>query len=263
LSLDDWAVGELYEPYVGRWSRPVAREFVAWLDVDEGRDWLDVGSGTGALSDVISQLAAPRSVVGIDPSADFVAHAKETLGSSMITFRVGDAQALPLDDDTVDASVAGLSLNFVPDPARGTSEMARVTRPDGVVAAYVWDYAGDMQMMRVFWDAAVELDPSAAEHDEGLRFPICAPDPLRDLFTGAGLRDVDVREIDVQTRFADFEDYWRPFLGGHFPAPAYAMSLTEDARTELRERIRAKLFVADDGSIDLIARAWAVSGRVP
>ena len=257
---EHWAVGDLYEPYIGRWSRPVATEFLAWLGVPSGRDWLDVGSGTGALSETIARVASPRSVVGVDPSADFVAYAAGRVGSDVVSFRVGDAQNIPLPDDSVDAAVAGLVLNFVPDPAAGLAEMSRVTRRGGVVAAYVWDYAGDMQLIRVFFDAAVELDPSAAEHDEGRRFPICAPDPLRELFTGVGLGDVEVRAIDVPTRFADFDDYWRPFLGGHFPAPAYAMSLDEDRRTALRELIRSRLPIAADGSIDLIARAWAVRG---
>jgi SAM-dependent methyltransferase len=256
---DDWAVGDLYEPYVGRWSRPVALEFLAWLDVPDGRDWVDVGSGTGALTEVIVRTA-PRSVVGVDRSADFVAYANDRIGSSIASFRTGDAQDLPLADDSVDAAVSGLVLNFVPDQARAVAEMSRVTRPDGVVAVYVWDYTGEMQMMRIFWDAAVELDRSAVEHDEGPRFPVCNPEALHELFTGAGLRDVETRAIDVPTRFADFDDYWTPFLGGHFPAPAYAMSLSEDARAELRERTRSKLPVADDGSIELIARAFAVRG---
>ena len=255
-----WAVGDLYEPYVGRWSRAVAREFVAWLGVDAGGDWLDVGCGTGALSDVIVHHAEPRTVVGVDPSADFVAYATAHLGSAHVTFRVGDAQDLPLEDDSVDAAVSGLVLNFVGDPARGVAQMARVARPGGVVAAYVWDYTGGMQMMRLFWDAAVELDPRAGTYDEGPRFPLCHPDALGAVFADAGLGGVAVRAIEVPTRFTDFDDYWTPFLGGHFPAPAYAMSLPGERRDELRERLRAKLPIAADGSIDLVARAWAVRG---
>lgn len=257
-----WAVGDLYEPYVGRWSRPVASEFLAWLGIGDGRDWLDIGCGTGALTDVIVQEAEPRTVVGVDPSADFVAYATAHLGSDRVTFRVGDAQHLPLDDASVDAAVSGLVLNFVPDLSRGVAEMARVARPGGVVAAYVWDYTDGMQMMRVFWDAAVELDPGAAQYDEGPRFPICRPDALGGLFTGAGLDAVSVRAIDVPTRFANFDDYWTPFLGGHFPAPAYATSLDESARAMLRELIRLKLPILPDGAIDLTARAWAVRGDV-
>ena len=141
--------------------------------------------------------------------------------------------------------------------------MARAVRPRGVVAAYVWDYAGKMELMRYFWDAAIELDRAAFELDEGRRFPLCQPGPLTALFTQAGLRDVQVRSIDVPTRFRDFDDYWTPFLGGQAPAPGYAMSLNEERRGALRDRIRAKLPIASDGSIELIARAWAVRGRTP
>jgi SAM-dependent methyltransferase len=159
----------------------------------------------------------------------------------------------------VDAAT-GLVLNFVPDAVQALAEMVRVTRPGGTVGAYVWDYAGQMQLMRQFWDAAGALDPRARELDEGVRFPLCRPEPLQALFIGAGLADVHVRPIDVPTRFRDFDDYWTPFLGGQAPAPGYAMSLSEDRRTELREYLRARLPYDGDGSIPLIARAWAVSG---
>jgi hypothetical protein len=140
-------------------------------------------------------------------------------------------------------------------------EMNRTVLPGGVISTYVWDYAGRMELMRYFWDAAVELDPAAYELDEGWRFPLCRPTPLTELFTQAGLRDVQVRSIDIRTRFRDFDDYWAPFLGGQGPAPGYAMSLSEEGRAALRERIRAKLPIASDGTIDLIARAWAIRGQ--
>jgi SAM-dependent methyltransferase len=259
---DAWAAGDAYEPYVGRWSRLVARDFIAWLNVPDGSDWLDVGCGTGALTDVILASSSPRSVVGVDPSDAFVTYAADHITSPAASFRVGDARDLPIPDASVDAAVSALALNFVPDPARAVAEMMRVTCPGGIVAAYVWDYAGRMDLMRVFWDAAVALDPSAADLDEGPRFPICAPEPLRKLFTDAGLTEVDVRTIDVPTRFRDFDDYWAPFLGGQGPAPGYAISLDQHDRNALRDRIRDALPIAADGSIDLIARAWAVAGRV-
>src|SRR3712207_571437 len=140
------------------------------------------------------------------------------------------------------------------------AEMARVTRGGGTVAAYVWDYSGEMQLMGHFWDAAVALDPAARERDEGVRFPLCRPEPLATVFRDAGVGAVDVRAIDVPTLFRDFEDYWSPFLGGQGPAPGYAMALNEDRRAALRERIRAGLPIRPDGSIHLIARAWAVRG---
>lgn len=259
---DVWAAGKLYEPYVGRWSRLVALEFLAWLGVPPQRDWLDVGCGTGALTETILRQWQPRSVKGVDPSAGFVAHTAAHIVDPRASFEVGDAQALPLEAGSVDAAVSGLVLNFVPQPALAVAEMSRVTRPRGVVAAYVWDYAGQMQLMRHFWDAAVALDPAALALDEGPRFPLCHPGPLADLFTQAKLVRIEVRPIDVATRFRDFDDYWNPFLGGQGPAPTYAMSLGEAERARLRDRIRERLPVAADGSIPLMARAWAVRGSV-
>jgi SAM-dependent methyltransferase len=187
---DVWAVGDRYEPYVGRWSRLVARQFLAWLDMPEGKDWLDVGCGTGALTQAILDHAHPAAVTGIDPSAAFVAYAQARVTSPRASFGQGDAQSLLLDAAAVDAAVAGLSLNFVPQPALGVAEMTRVVRAGGVVAAYVWDYAGRMDMMRCFWDAAASLEPAAQSLDEGTRFPLCQPEPLKALFGRAGLRAV-------------------------------------------------------------------------
>ena len=257
---DVWADGAAYEPYVGRWSRLVAREFLAWLAIAPGSRWLDVGCGTGALSQSILQCANPAAVRGLDSAAGYVAFAREQVRDPRVQFDVGDARALPVETACYDAIVSGLVLNFVPQPHLAVRDMARAARADGVVAAYVWDYAGKMQLMRHFWNAAVALDSTAFELDEGRRFPICKPQPLRDLFQGAGLKDVDVRAIDIATDFQDFDDYWLPFLGGQAPAPSYAMALSEKRRTALRERIRNSLPCALDGSIPLVARAWAVRG---
>lgn len=255
-----WPGGRAYEPYVGRWSRPVAREFVDWLAVRPGARWLDIGCGTGALAETILKRANPVQVDGIDPSEGFLAVAREQVRDARVRFNVGDARRLPVESATYDAVVSALVLNFIPDLPAGMTEMARAVRPGGTVAGYVWDYVGKMELMRYFWDAAVALNPAALERDEGRRFPICQPGPLQQLFEGAGLKKVEVRSIDVPTHFRDFDDYWTPFLGGQFPAPDYAMSLDEAARAALRERIRAHLPIAADGSVSLIARAWAVRG---
>lgn len=258
---DKWAAGKLYEPYVGRWSRLVAKDFLPWLGVPADRAWLDVGCGTGALTESILQQARPRAVTGIDPSAGFVEHARAHVQDARVSFDVADARSLPVAAAGYDAAVSGLVLNFVPEPARAVAEMARAVRPAGLVAAYVWDYAGKMELMRYFWDAAVALDAGALALDEGRRFPLCAPAPLTSLFTESGLGGIEARPIDVATRFRDFDDYWTPFLGGQGPAPGYAMSLSDGRRAALRNRIRSALPVASDGSIDLIARAWAIRGR--
>ena len=256
-----WASGDAYERYVGRWSRGVAAELVRWLDLPPGLEWLDVGCGTGALTAEILAAAAPRRVRGCDLSPDHVRAARARVADPRAEFAVADAAALPDPAQSFDAAVSGLVLNFVPEPARAASEMRRVLRPGGTAAVYVWDYAGQMQLIRTFWDAAAELDPGAAELDEGRRFGICRPEPLRNLFAAAGLRGVEVRAIDVPTPFRDFDDYWEPFLGGQGPAPGYAASLDDERRSALRERIRGRLPFEPDGSIALTARAWAVRGR--
>jgi SAM-dependent methyltransferase len=259
---DIWAQGAGYERYVGRWSRPVAAEFLNWLAIPPGKAWLDVGCGTGALSQRILQSGAPEKVVGVDASEGFVAYAKAHVADPHADFRVGDARSLPVADGEFDAVVSGLVLNFVPDQPKAVAEMRRAARPGGKVAVYIWDYAGEMQLMRRFWDAAAALDPAARELDEAMRFLVCRPDPLRALFASAGLHDVETRAIDVPTVFADFDDYWSPFLGGQGPAPGYCMKLPEAARTALRERLRGSLPAGRDGKIHLTARAWAVRGVV-
>jgi SAM-dependent methyltransferase len=260
---DTWASGIAYEPYVGRWSRLVAREFVDWLGVAPAGRWLDVGCGTGALSQTILEAGAPAQVKGVDSSAGFVGYARAHVQDQRARFEVGDAQALPDGAAGYDAAVSALVLNFLPQPERAVREMARVARPGGVVAAYVWDYAGEMQFMRHFWDAVVALDPEKLDLDEGRRFPLCRPAPLAELFQRAGLAQVETRAIDVATDFRDFDDYWLPFLGGQGPAPSYVMALSDERRAALRERIRAGLPFAPDGSIPLVARAWAVRGARP
>lgn len=256
--MDRWSDGDSYERYVGRWSRPVARRFVDWLDVPAGRRWLDVGCGTGALTETVLDRAAPAAVLAVDPSSAFVRHAAARLSGADV--RQADAASLPAPDASVDAVVSGLVLNFVPDRAVALAELRRVTRPGGVVAAYVWDYADGMEMMRHFWDAAAELDPAAGPLHERARFPVCRPGPLRALLTTAGLAHVEVEAIEVPTTFRDFDDYWSPFLAGQGPAPSYVSSLDPEGRSALREALSERLPRSADGSIQLTARAWAVRG---
>ncbi|HEX7124439.1 MAG TPA: class I SAM-dependent methyltransferase [Thermodesulfobacteriota bacterium] len=260
---ETWSGADAYERYVGRWSRLVAADFVAWLGRPPGAAWLDVGCGTGALGETVLALAAPARVEGVDRSAAYVAHARARLGGPRAAFAEADAERLPHADGTFDVVVSGLMLNFVARPEVALTEMARVVRPGGVVGAYVWDYAGGMECMRRFWDAAAALDREAAELDEGRRFPLCRPEALEALFRGAGLAEVASRAIDVPTRFRDFDDYWSPFLGDQGPAPGYAARLDEARRARLRERLRAALPTGADGAIDLVARAWAVRGVRP
>jgi SAM-dependent methyltransferase len=259
---DQWASGDAYEPYIGRWSRPVAAEFLDWIAMGEGMRWLDVGCGTGALTAAILARCGPASVVGADPSLAYLGHAHRRCAGPRAAFAVADARAIPLATGSVDAVVSALALNFVPEPATAAAEMGRVARPGGTVAAYLWDYAGGMQLIRRFWDAAVALDPDAARLDEATRFPLCHPDRLGELLEEAGLERVETRAIEVPTVFRDFEDFWRPFLGAQGPAPGYVTGLSEERRAALRDRLRAELPTGADGSIALSARAWAARARV-
>jgi SAM-dependent methyltransferase len=257
-----WGSGAGYESYVGRWSRLVASQFLTWLDIPSGSRWLDIGCGTGILSQIILDTASPQIVLGVDSSEKYLEFARKQIQDPHIAFCLGDAQALPVKSDAYDAVISGLLLNFVPQPSQVLSEMIRAVRVDGTVAAYVWDYAGHMQLIRYFWDAAVELGGAVAlALDEGQRFPLCRPESLRQLFQSPNqLGRAEVRPIEVATIFRNFDDYWYPFLSGQGPAPSYAMSLPEEKRIALRERIRLTLPVSPDGSIHLIARAWAVRG---
>ena len=256
---DTWEQGDPYERYIGRWSRRMAPAFLAWLGAGPGERWLDVGCGTGALCEAILEGCSPREVIGVDPSPGFLELAARRR-QGRATLRAGSAASLPVDDGAVTVVVSGLVLNFVPDLPTALAEMIRVTAPGGRIGAYVWDYAEGMVMVRHFWEAAVSLDPAAGSLDEGTRFPLCNPVPLRAGFEEAGLRHVETTALEIPTRFASFEEYWNPFLGGQGPAPAYAMSLPEDRRACLADSLRARLQVDGSGAIALRARAWAVRG---
>lgn len=257
-----WASGAAYEPYVGRWSRLVAGRFVDWLRPGAGARWLDVGCGTGALTDTVLVAADPAAVLAVDRSRGYAGHLRGRLPDGRVGVGVADAGALPVRDGAVDRVVSGLVVNFLPDPAGAVAEMARTCRPGGTVAAYVWDYAEDMRPIRLFWDAAAAVDPAAADLHEGRRFPLCRPDRLAELWDVAGLAEVGTTAITVDARFRDFEDYWTPFLGGQGPAPAYCAGLSGDARSLLRDRLRSTLPTAGDGSVTLPTRAFAVRGTV-
>jgi len=245
---------------MGRWSRLLAAEVVAWLDPLPGLRWLDVGCGAGAMSEAVLTGAAPVSLVGVDPSTAYVAAATARLTDKRATFEVADATALPVSDSSIDQVVSGLVLNFVPDVAVAVREMRRVLVPGGLATAYVWDYASGMQMLRRFWDAAASEDPAAAALDEGARFPICRPGNLEQSFADAGMHELQARLVEVPTIFRDFDDYWTPFLGGQGPAPGYCATLSPEVSDRLRARLQASLPAEPDGTIRLSARAWAVHG---
>ena len=257
---DKWTDGDAYEMYVGRWSRKTGKKFLSWMNTTPGLRWIDLGCGTGALTSQILEDHDPKSVVGIEPSEGFLKLAREKTTDERASFLQGSGDKIPVNDGFADVIVSGLVLNFIPDQENAMAEMMRSIKKGGTIAAYVWDYSGHVQFMRYFWDAAISLDPAAREKDEGVRFPICRPEALTELFSSAGLRDVRTAPIDILTPFADFDDYWSPFLSGIAPAPGYCASLDDTARQKLKNRLIEILPTDPDGMILLAARAWAVRG---
>ena len=257
-----WDSGHAYEQYVGRWSRKTAAAFLQWLAPLPGLAWADVGCGTGALTATILDVCEPSSGSGIDSSEGFVSLARQRIGDQRARFETGDATHLPWQSGACDLTVSGLVLNFVRDHESMTREMARVTKPGGRVAAYVWDYAGGMQMMRHFWDAAVAVSPDDARLDQAERFPLCQPAPLKALFDRANLRSVTVRAIDISTVFQSFDDYWTPFLGKTGAAPMYLASVGGEVQERIRQHLESRLGSTPGRAIELTARAWAVQGIV-
>lgn len=254
---DLWESANAYERFMGRWSRELARTYVSWLGVPSGRHWLEVGCGTGALTSRILEIGAPASLVATDASPQFVAHARAAIPDDRVRFVAASAPGLPPRAGGYDVVASSLVLNFLADPVAALVEMRALAAPGGTVAACVWDYAGEMQFLRRFWDAAVELDPAARELDEGERFPICTPTALEAAFREAGFSRVTVDALDIATSFEAFDDYWMPFVGGPGPAPGYLSSLAPADRDELARRLSDTLPRAEDGSIRLTARAWA------
>lgn len=257
-----WGAGDAYERYMGRWSRRVAPVFARWIDAAPGARWIDIGCGTGIVTSAVLAACEPSGILGIDSSDVFLRSATADVPDPRASFRQGDAQAVTEPDDSFDVAVSGLVLNFLPDKDAAIREMTRIVRPGGDVALYVWDYAGHMQVMRMFFDVATVLDPKAAEYDDKIKAPICRPKPLMEILTRFGLRDVEVRAIDIPAAFDSFDDYWTPFLGGTGSAPKYCMSLDEAARERLKQEVRRRLPTGPDGEILLAIRAWAAKGRV-
>jgi SAM-dependent methyltransferase len=260
---DGWLAGDAYESYMGRWSRLLARECIAWLAPQPRASWLEIGCGTGALTTAICEGSEPASVVACDPSAPFIAHARRHLPDPRVSFVVAGAEDLPRREGGFDVAVSGLVVNFLSEPALAVTSVRGRLRPSGTFAAYVWDYAEGMEWLRMFWDEAVALDPDAAALDEGARFPLCEPSRLASLLRSCGFRDVETRALAIPTSFPSFDDYWGPFLRGTGPAPAYVASLTPERREMLRARLDRRLKPGADGRIALRARAWAVRGVAP
>jgi SAM-dependent methyltransferase len=257
---DGWVAGSAYEDFMGRWSRQLARQFVSWLGIPPGVHWLDVGCGTGALTNAICSHADPASVLGCDPAEQFIEYARSHSGDARASFVIAGVGDLPRRGGGYGSVTSLLALNFFPDAAAAVDEMRCRTAMQGTVSACVWDYADRMDLLRYFWDAAAAVDSTARKLDEGNRFPLCRPDALTDLFRMGGLGDVRCEPIEIPTEFASFEDYWHSFLGGTGPAPSHVASLDDERRMTMARRLEQALPRRPGGQIALSARAWAVRG---
>jgi ubiquinone/menaquinone biosynthesis C-methylase UbiE len=251
---------EVYDRFVGRYSPGLAREMCEAAGVRPGQRALDVGCGSGALIERLASILGPANVAGIDPSEPFVDAARDRVPGAR--FEVGSAESLPFEDREFDVTLSQLVVNFLSDPEQGLREMTRVTRPGGVVAGCVWDYGGEMTMLRTFWDAAAALDPErAAPVMESHTMRFATPGELADLWRRAGLEAVEVSPLVVEAAYDDFDDLWAPFPTGVGPAGAYAARLEPEAQARLREEFARRLGFPE-GAFILSARAWCAVGSV-
>jgi ubiquinone/menaquinone biosynthesis C-methylase UbiE len=249
-----------YERYVGRWSRLVAMQFVDWLNIPDGHTWLDVGAGTGILTQVILERTSPRQVVGVDLSEQYLSFARQLITDERVELRVADASQPLLDQGSFDVAVAGLVLNFVPSPEDTVGNMKTAVKQTGTVAAYVWDYNHRMEMIKHFWEVAINIDPSAEQFHSATQYVLCNPTKLQTLFSSVGLRHIEVTAIDVPTIFQNFDDFWLPFLAAQGSVAKYLRSLNTEGLDAVRKQLLQRLPINADGTIHLKARAWAVKG---
>ncbi len=238
----------------------MAPVFVDWLGVPGRGRWLDVGCGTGALIQAILDGGSPSEVVGVDPSSSYIAFAREQIHDPRVRFEVGTAQSLPVASNQYDAVVSGLVIQHLPALERRNAiqESLRAARTGGLVGGYVWDYQDGMEIRRRFWEAASAVHPIESDIDERTRYPICEPELLEQLFLRAGLNAVEVAPLEITARFARFDDYWQPFLGGYGVASMYLLGLEASEQQEIRERLADQIPRQSDGSIELLVRAWGV-----
>ena len=259
---DAWAAGDSYEAYMGRWSRNIAVEFVRWLDIPKGQDWLELGCGTGALSSEVLLQCSPHHLICSDSSEGFINSAKQRINSELVQFQIASAEDIPVPDESRDCVVSALAINFMSDKSKALSEMKRVLKPNGTLGFYVWDYpGGGVGFMRAFWNAAVTCDPNASEFTEDRRFPYCTEKALSELVSDAGFTQIHSTALEVSSIFQSFDDLWMPFTLGAGPAPGYCANLSPEKREVLRMTLKNQLETSDDGSIPLKLRAWAVRAK--
>jgi len=252
--------GKAYEKFMGRWSRIAGRKFLSWLNPPKGLRWIDVGCGNGAFTEELVAHAAPASVTGVDPSEGQISFARSRFTAGNIEFRIGDACALPFADNSFDSASMALVIVFVSDPQKAASELARVVKPGGIAATYMWDMASGGFPHSPLSKALQSLDlpmPSRPNPEAGRR------DALLAYWKDAGFTDIDIDVIRIDTVYADAEDYWQSSTMASGPAGNAMSKLTPADKERLKARLREILPAAPDGKIVYPAFANAVKGRAP
>lgn len=255
-----FADARAYERFMGRWSELAAPQFTKFAGIPVRGNVLDIGCGTGSLALAIARLRPHCRVEGIDVSREYIEFARGRTRNPRVRFKTGDAQNLPFAPGTFDAAASLLVFNFIPDPAKALSEARRVTRAGGSISAAVWDYGDRMRMLRIFWDAAEEQDSEAGRLDEK-HMPLCRNGELSELWARGGLRKIESSPLEITMTFANFDEFWNPFMLGQGPAGAYVRRLPRNSVSALREELRRRVG-APRGTFTLPARLWAVRGEV-
>jgi len=257
--------GAAYEVFLGRWTTRLAEALIAFADFPRTGDLLEVGCGTGSLALAMARRWPERRIVGIDIAEPYIAYARARAAAPAPLFDVGDACALPYADARFAGAAAQLVLNFVGDPLAALREMRRVVQRGGIVTAAVWDFRGGLVFQRLFWDTAAGIDPGAAvARDRLFSGALALPDGLPALFERADMAEIARGSLTIRMDYADFEDYWRPLLGGQGPVGSYVVTLAPALRARIETAVRAAyLSGAVDGPRSLAATAWAVRARVP
>ena len=257
--------GDGYELQMGRWSRRLAPKFIEFACIKDADHVLDVGCGTGSLTSTLALNPGIRALHGVDFSAAYIDHARHKHNDSRIQFQVGDACALPFEDQQFDHSLSMLVLQFIPQPEKAISEMRRVTRPGGTVAAATWDSRGGFVWFRMFWDTAAMLDPEAGvRRARSCARPMARPGDLERAWKAAGLTDVVQDMLTIRMDFASFEDFWAPLEGEDGPYADYVRTLASERKMVLRDKVRLAYVDGEaDGPRSYAATSWVVKGTVP